>query len=97
MAERALHQAGVERDDVDFVAFHQPTIWAREVTQQATALTKARYLDTFQAFGSVAGANLPLSMALAEREGLLHPGDLVVAYAGMAGMAVSCAVLRWGR
>ena len=65
------------------------------MSQSVAGLTHARSLDTYPWAGNLAGANLPMVMAVAQREGLLKKGDLVACYAGGGGMTWSAAVLRW--
>lgn len=93
----ALTDAGVRPDDVDFYACHQAFPWLRSVTQRHAGLSRARYVDTFDWAASVAAVNVPLVLAMGEREGLLRDGDLVATFTGGSGITCSSAVLRWGR
>lgn len=93
----ALSQAGLAPDDIDFYAAHQGFAWLRKVTQKLAHLSRARWIDSFPWAASVLGANIPLIMATAEREGLLRPGDRVATFGGAAGSILSSMVLRWGR
>jgi 3-oxoacyl-[acyl-carrier-protein] synthase-3 len=93
----ALAQAGCAPADVDFYAPHQPTAWFRKVTQDHLRLAKAKSIETFKLTASMFGANIPISLHFAEREGLLRDGDLVVMFAGGAGLTYSSMALRWGR
>lgn len=93
----ALAQAGHRPEDVDFYACHQGLEWLRRVTQPDSGLTRARTVDTFARFGSLAACNLPLIMSIAERERMLGPGDLVAMFTGGAGEVWSSVILRWGR
>jgi 3-oxoacyl-[acyl-carrier-protein] synthase-3 len=97
VATKALADAGYSGADVDFYAAHQPSVWFREVTQSQFGLTKARYVDTFPDFGSMAGANIAFGLDLASRDGLLRKGDLVLSYAGGAGLTYSSMLMRWAR
>jgi 3-oxoacyl-[acyl-carrier-protein] synthase III len=97
LVEISLDQAGIAKDDVDFIAAHQATIWFGEVIQANVGLPNARRVNTFPWTTSLSGANLPFAMAIAEREGLLHDGDDVVMFSGATGMTVGAMALRWGR
>jgi 3-oxoacyl-[acyl-carrier-protein] synthase-3 len=92
----ALRQAGHAPEEVDFYACHQATAWFRKVTQAHSGMEKARFVDFFPRAASVGASNIPLSLALGEREGLLKQGDLVATYAGGSGVTWSSVVLRWG-
>jgi 3-oxoacyl-[acyl-carrier-protein] synthase III len=93
--DAALDDAGVAKDDVDFYACHQGTAWLGRVTQQAAGLGHARTLDTFPRTGNLGSPNIPVVLAEAERQGLLHAGDVVVTHAGGSGLTYSSLVLRW--
>jgi len=92
----ALREAQLAPDDIDFYAAHQGFAWLRSVTQKLARLSRARWIDSFPWAASVLGANIPLIMGTAEREGLLKPGDRVATFGGAAGSILSSVVLRWG-
>jgi 3-oxoacyl-[acyl-carrier-protein] synthase III len=93
----ALAKAGMTAADVDFYACHQPTAWLRQVTQPELGLSHARSLDTFAWAGTLSGANLPLVMHTARKEGTLRDGDVVAMFSGGTGMTWSGTVMKWGR
>ncbi|MDF2692081.1 MAG: 3-oxoacyl-[acyl-carrier-protein] synthase [Labilithrix sp.] len=93
----ALADAGLTTEHVDFYACHQAFRWLREVTQKYVGLTAARAVDHFHWTGTVSAANLPLQLALGEKEGMLKPGDIVATFQGGTGMTWSSMVMRWGK
>jgi 3-oxoacyl-[acyl-carrier-protein] synthase-3 len=97
VAQEALASAGISSADIDFYAPHQPTRWFREVTQGHLRLVKARSVSTFERFASMFGANIPVSLEIAASEGKLRKGDLVLMFAGGAGLTYSSMVMRWSR
>jgi 3-oxoacyl-[acyl-carrier-protein] synthase-3 len=92
----ALAEAQLGTADVDFYAGHQGTWWYREVTQANAGLSKARAIDSFARFGSMAACNVPMVLSLGLERGLLHDGDIVVTHAGGNGSTWSALVMRWG-
>jgi len=92
----ALARAGLSAGQIDFYATHQATAWFRRATQEYLGLSRARSFDTFGWTGSLAGANVPFSLAMAEREGMLRAGDLVASFSGGSGVTYSSAIFRWG-
>lgn len=92
-----LARAGERLEDVDFYACHQATTWLRGVTQQESGLDHARTVDTFPWAGSLTACNLPLVLAMAERERQLSDGDRVVLFSGGSGETWTSSLLRWGR
>lgn len=95
--EAALAKAGLSRDQVDFLATHQGTIWLRRVTQELVGLPNARAADTFTWTASLGAANAPFQLLVGEREGTLQDGSVVAAWTGGTGVTYSALVLRWGR
>lgn len=96
MLERALGDAKVEKDEVAFLAAHQATIWFGEVIQKHVGFTNAKRVNTFPWTTSLSGCNLPMVMAIAEREGMLRDGDAVAMFSGATGMTAGAMIQRWG-
>lgn len=92
----ALSAAGRAAADVGLFAVHQGTPWLRTVTQAACGLVNARAVDTFATTGYLFGASIPLVLEIAQRRGLVAPGDLVVLHGGGVGSTYSAIALRWG-
>ena len=60
-------------------------------------MNRAATIDTFAPFASLGAANLPLVLAIADRERLLCDGQAVSMFSAGAGETCSSVVLRWGR
>jgi 3-oxoacyl-[acyl-carrier-protein] synthase-3 len=97
LSEDALAAVGATPADVDFLAAHQATIWFGDVLQEHMGMLRARRVNTYPWTTSVAGCNLPLVLATAERDGQIRDGDLTVMCSGATGMTVGAIVCRWGR
>jgi 3-oxoacyl-[acyl-carrier-protein] synthase-3 len=93
----ALAQAGLSPDEVRFFASHQGLKWLRPLAQECAGLTHAKYVDHFHYTGTVSAVNLPFQLAVAEKEGIIAPGDLIACFQGGTGMTWSGMALRWGR
>ena len=93
----ALAAAGVKPEQVDFYASHQSTPWlARETAAQA-GLSNVKTLVTFPYLANMNSVNVPFILAMAEREGLIRDGGVVVTFSGGLGETWSSLVYRWGR
>jgi 3-oxoacyl-[acyl-carrier-protein] synthase-3 len=88
----ALKVAGLAEKDIGFYACHQATSWFRSVTQELAGLSDARFIDHFQWTGSLSGCNVPLQLALADREGLLA-GRNVALFSGATGETWGAAIV----
>jgi 3-oxoacyl-[acyl-carrier-protein] synthase-3 len=93
----SMSRASVAAAEVDFYASHQGTAWLPRVTAQHAGLGHAKTIATFPSFGNLNSANIPLILAIAEREGMIRDGSVVVTFAGGLGETWSSLCLRWGR
>jgi 3-oxoacyl-[acyl-carrier-protein] synthase-3 len=94
---QTLKDAGLAPRDVDFYAAHQGTAWLADVTREHAGLERAKTLVTFPSCGNMNSANVPYILALAEREGLIRDGSIVVTFGGGLGETWSSLAFRWGR
>jgi 3-oxoacyl-[acyl-carrier-protein] synthase-3 len=94
--DAVLADAGCLPRDIQFFAMYQGTPWLRRVVQEHTGLAHARSIDSFARTGYLFAAVLPAGLALAEQDGQLAPGDLVLATGGGTGMTFGSIILRWG-
>ncbi len=94
--DEALAEAGVRREEIAFYACHQSTPWLRPVTQEYLGLTNARSVDSYAWTGNLMACNVPLQLALGEREGALRDGDLVATFTMSNGATWTGMVMRWG-
>jgi 3-oxoacyl-[acyl-carrier-protein] synthase-3 len=93
----ALAAAGIAAGDVDFYASHQCMAWFSPVTAEHAGLVNSKWLVTFPMFGNLSNVNVPLILAIGEREHMFRDGSIVVAFSGGIGETWSGLVLRWGR
>jgi 3-oxoacyl-[acyl-carrier-protein] synthase III len=91
----ALAKASMTPADIAFYASHQGTSWFRAVTQSALQLTRAKFVDTFAETASIYSSNIPLSLYVARREGLLTSGDNVLMFSGGGGSTYTCGIMKW--
>jgi 3-oxoacyl-[acyl-carrier-protein] synthase-3 len=100
-ARDTVHQcvakAGITTANVDFYAAHQGTAWLPTATASHAGLGHAKTITSFPMTGNLNSANIPLVLAMAEREGILRDGSHVVTFAGGLGETWSSVALRWGR
>lgn len=93
----ALAKAAVPKSDVDFYATHQSTIWLTPASAKRAGVDHAKTIVTFPMFANMSSVNVPLILAMAEREGMIRDGSIVATFAGGTGETWSSLVMRWGR
>ena len=92
--ERALHEAGVTRDDITLVVPHQASGPALAALPRL-GFSADRVVNVVARFGNCISASIPMALSIAESEGRLKRGQLVLLVGTGAGLSVGAAVLRW--
>ncbi|MCC6807933.1 MAG: hypothetical protein IT381_10955 [Deltaproteobacteria bacterium] len=96
VSKRALAKAGVSAKEIRFFAGHQAVSWVQRIMQEAAGVAHAKRVDTFPYCGTLTASNLPASLSIGAKEGLLREGDLVLLCSGASGQTLSSTVMRWG-
>lgn len=91
-----LAKTGVNAEDVGFFSIHQGTGWMGQLAKDACGMTRAHSIDTFARTGYIFAASLPMSLRIAQDQGLIATDDLVVLFGGGTGQTYGATVLRWG-
>jgi 3-oxoacyl-[acyl-carrier-protein] synthase III len=87
---------GISASEIDVLVTNQPNRIFLRNWREALGIEPERHLDTFDLFGNLYGAGVPVTVDHAIREGRVRNGDLVV----MAGFAhagdfAAAAAVRW--
>lgn len=94
--DRALAQAGLTMDDMDWVLPHQPNgrMLARII--EAIGADPAKTVPVVQDIGSTSGASIPVSLDVLYKTREVKQGDLVLFCTIGAGVSYGAAVMRVG-
>jgi 3-oxoacyl-[acyl-carrier-protein] synthase-3 len=97
MAYQALAEAGLKPDDVDLLVTNQPNPLFLRNWRESLLLPPEKHFDTYDIYGNLFGAAIPVNLDAALATGRLHHGDIVL-LAGFshAGDYAAASVLRWG-
>jgi 3-oxoacyl-[acyl-carrier-protein] synthase III len=90
--------AGADRtlDEVDLFVYHQANSRIIRAVGLALGLPPERTADYLAGYGNTSAATLPMALTLAEEEGRLHEGAVVLLAAFGAGLAWGATVVEWG-
>ncbi|MFQ8431787.1 beta-ketoacyl-ACP synthase III [Amaricoccus sp. W119] len=91
----ALAKAGLEKADVTWLVPHQANLRIMTMTAQKLGVPIERVVVTVQDHGNTSAASIPLALSVANSEGKLRRGDLVLMEAIGGGLAWGAAALRW--
>lgn len=96
VVEGLCEQIGVGPSEIDVLVTNQPNRLFLRNWRRALGVESRCHLDTFDRFGNLYGAGVPVTLDYAIRSGEVHDGDLIVC-AGFAhaGDFAAAAALRW--
>jgi 3-oxoacyl-[acyl-carrier-protein] synthase III len=92
----ALDAAELELADVDLFVYHQANSRIIRAVGEELRLPAARTVDYVDRFGNTSAGTLPMALALAEAEGRLSGGEIVLLAAFGAGLTWGATVIEWG-
>jgi 3-oxoacyl-[acyl-carrier-protein] synthase III len=93
----ALRLADRSIADVDLFVYHQANSRIIAALGAELGLPAERVVDYVPRFGNTSAATLPMALALAEEEGRLAPGSLVLLAAFGGGLTWGATTVEWGR
>ncbi|HMJ32522.1 MAG TPA: beta-ketoacyl-ACP synthase 3 [Baekduia sp.] len=96
VAERATALVGASVDDLDLAVLHQANARITAAVGERLELPPERVVDCIAQIGNTTSASLPTALAVADADGRLQPGSLVLLGAFGAGLAWGGTVLTWG-
>ncbi|SHF81887.1 3-oxoacyl-ACP synthase [Ornithinibacillus halophilus] len=93
--EKALEKSGYKKEDIDYVAMLHMKRSAHQyvLDQLGVDLEKSIYLENY---GHIGQMDQILSLELAEQQGKLKSGDVVVLVSAGIGYAWGACVIKWG-
>ncbi len=95
--EKVLEKSNLKPEDTDLFLSHQPCHWAHAVWRDSVGISSDKSYQTFNKYGNMASASIPVNLFEAHEKGLLDAGsNLIIASSG-AGENHIAAVLNWGR
>ncbi len=100
MADSSVHviqQAGLTKDDVDFLIPHQANIRIMEASRQRLELPEEKMAKTIRKYGNTSSASIPIAMAEELEAGKIKEDDVVVMVGFGGGLTWGAICMRWGR
>jgi len=94
-SEKAMIQAGVKSDEVDWIVPHQANLRIIQATARKMGIHDGKVIKTVQDHGNTSAASIPLALSVASKSGQIEKNDLIVTEAIGGGLAWGAIVLRW--
>ncbi|MGI5912515.1 MAG: beta-ketoacyl-ACP synthase III [Syntrophomonadaceae bacterium] len=96
VSERLLQQAGLGYNDIDFFVPHQANLRIIKSAMRYMNIPEEKVFINLDRCGNMSAASIPVALSMAEAEGRLKPGDLVLTVGFGAGLTSGGAIIRWG-
>jgi 3-oxoacyl-[acyl-carrier-protein] synthase-3 len=95
IAELALEQNGLERDDIQLVVPHQANLRIIQAVADKLRMPMDRFFTNLHKYGNTSSGSIPLALDEAYRNGRIRKGDNVLLVSFGAGLTWGAAILRW--
>lgn len=93
--QQALEQAGLTKDDVDWVVPHQANLRILKAFSDRFGIPMDKIIVNIDRYGNTSTASIPIALSEAVADGRIQQGDVVVLNAFGAGVTYGAVVLRW--
>jgi 3-oxoacyl-[acyl-carrier-protein] synthase III len=95
VTREALDASGRGPEDIDLFVYHQANSRIISAVGERLRLRAERVVDYVDRFANSSTATLPIALSVAEAEGRLHPGDVVLLASFGGGFTWGATVLEW--
>lgn len=93
--ERALQQAGLTPQDIDYYVLHQANTRIMSAMSERMNIQEEQMVINVENYGNTSAASIPLALHDSLKEGQIKPGQKLVLCGFGAGLAVATVVLNW--
>jgi 3-oxoacyl-[acyl-carrier-protein] synthase III len=94
-AEAVLEETGRRIEDVDVYVPHQANTRIIEYARKKLGVPEDRTVIDVDRYGNTSSGSIPLALADAQTDGMLHQGDLVLMTGMGAGLTWGSALMEW--
>ena len=95
IAEQALEQNGLTRDDIHLVVPHQANLRILHAVADKLKMPAEKFFTNLQKYGNTSSASIPIALDEAHRSGRFSAGDHLLFLSFGAGLTWGAAVLHW--
>ncbi len=92
---KVLQQAGLKKEDIDFLIPHQANTRIIEAATKRLGLTSEKVYTNLERYGNMSSASIPVALEEIYRAGKLRPEDKILLVGFGAGLTWGAAVLNW--
>lgn len=92
---KALEQAGLNQNDIDFLIPHQANIRIIEASAKRLKLSMDKVYVNLHEYGNMSAASVPVALDEAYRKGKINKGDNIVLVGFGGGLTWGASVIQW--
>lgn len=92
-----LENAGLSKEDVDFLIPHQANIRIMEASRQRLELPEEKMSKTIRKYGNTSASSIPIAIVDELQAGKIKDDDLIIMVGFGGGLTWGAIALRWGK
>jgi 3-oxoacyl-[acyl-carrier-protein] synthase III len=93
--EETLAASGCTTDDIDWFVPHQANVRIIDASAKKLGIPSEKVIRTVDRHGNTSAASIPLALSVAQRDGRIKRGDLLLLEAMGGGFTWGAVLLRW--
>jgi 3-oxoacyl-[acyl-carrier-protein] synthase-3 len=93
--EETLAESGCTADDIDWFVPHQANVRIIDASAKKLGIPSEKVIRTVDRHGNTSAASIPLALSVAQRDGRIKRGDLLLLEAMGGGFTWGAVLLRW--
>ena len=94
--EKALFNAQLTTDDVDWLILHQANQRIIDSVAKRLKIPPQKVIANLDEYGNTSAASIPLALDEAVRQGKIKPGEIIASSGFGAGLTWGAVIFRWG-
>ncbi len=93
--EEAIADAGIKKQDIDWVVPHQANARILDATVKKLELSPEKLISTVDRHANTSAASIPLALDVATKDGRIKQGDIVALQAIGGGLTWGSCLIKW--
>jgi len=95
VVENLLKDASLDKDEIDYVIFHQANKFMLEKLRKKTGFPTEKFLTSYKDYGNTVSSTLPLGIEKAMRDGTFKTGDRILLVGFGVGYSWAGTIITW--
>lgn len=96
ISDKLLASSGFDYNDITLFVPHQANLRIIKTAMKHMHISSEKTIINIDQFGNMSAASIPVTLSIAQQEGRLKSGDLILTVGFGAGLTYGGAIIRWG-